>query len=95
MRVRTWKTQWCSCHNAITLKDVEQIYAIDSSLPVRMTRRLSYKYLSLPPFTTINESLAPQVLSRSVAAGIRTICMTGDELDGYFLINYSLHKMWC
>jgi hypothetical protein len=67
--------------NNITWKYVEQFYAIDSSLPIRMAPRLSYKHVSLPPFTAMKVSLAAQVLSHSVAAGITTLCMTGDKLD--------------
>ena len=64
----------------VSWKYVEQFYDIDSSLPIRMAPKLTAKHINLPPFTAMRVSLATQVLSHSVAAGITTLCLTGDKL---------------
>ena len=56
---------------------VEQFFAKDSALPIRMAPKLSRKHLDLPGFTKMRVKFAAQVLSHSVAAGISTMCHLG------------------
>ena len=72
---------FCANKERISWKYIEQFYQIDSSLPIRMAPKLTAKHVSLPPFASMRVCLATQVLSHSVAAGITTLCMTGDKLD--------------
>ena len=43
--------------------------------------RLTERHITLPAFSSMKVSLAAQVLSHSVAAGITTLCMISDKLD--------------
>ena len=43
--------------------------------------RLTERHITLPAFSSTKVSLAAQVLSHSVAAGITTLCMISDKLD--------------
>ena len=67
--------------NKIAWKHIERFYAIDASLPIRMAPRLTERHIALPAFSSMKVSLAAQVLSHSVAAGITTLCMISDKLD--------------
>ena len=49
---------------------IQQFFDMDSAKPVRLAPRLTRKHLELPPFAPLNVSLAAQVLSHSVAAGM-------------------------
>ena len=52
---------------------VEQFYANDCKLPIRMAPKLTNKHVDLPPFSSLRVKYASQILSHSVAAGISTM----------------------
>ena len=64
-------------NSEIKLCHVENFYAIDSSLPIRMAAKVTAKHIELPPFSNMWVCLAVQVLSHSVADDMSTICHLG------------------
>ncbi|XP_025107337.1 uncharacterized protein LOC112572044 [Pomacea canaliculata] len=60
---------------------VENFFKFDKQNSVRMAPKLTEKHMILPPFSKMNVSLAAQVLSHSVAAGISTLVQFGTLPD--------------
>ena len=60
---------------------VVDFYNTDKAMSIRMTPKLTDKYLTLPPFAAMRVNLATQILSHSVAAGIDTLCSLGNLPD--------------
>lgn len=56
---------------------VEEFYEFDQKNCVRLAPKLKKKHVTLPPFSNLKVSLAAQVLSHSVAAGISTLVQLG------------------
>ncbi|KAK7497615.1 hypothetical protein BaRGS_00011255 [Batillaria attramentaria] len=56
---------------------IQQFYHFDQRNSVRMAPKLTDKHITLPPFSTLSVSMAAQVLSHSVAAGIATLAQLG------------------
>ena len=56
---------------------VTEFYYFDQANAIRMAPKLHDKHINLPPFASMRVNLAAQILSRSVAAGISTLCILG------------------
>ena len=54
----------------VSWSHLQEFYDQDASKPIRMAPRLTKRHLDLPPFANLRVSLAAQVLSHSVAAGM-------------------------
>ncbi|GFO19473.1 THAP domain-containing protein [Plakobranchus ocellatus] len=52
---------------------IQQFYDHDSELPIRLAPKLTKRHIELPNFAKLKVSLAVQVLSHTVAAGISTM----------------------
>ena len=57
----------------ISWKYIYDFYKLDSKLQVRMARKLLLKHVILPAFSHLGVAMAAQVLSHSVATGIKTL----------------------
>ncbi len=57
----------------VSWQDIVEFYKFDKKQPIQMAPKLTDKHLDLPPFMAMRVSLAAQVLSHSVAAGISTL----------------------
>ncbi len=57
----------------ITWGILEDLYAYDSRQEIRLCCRLTKKHVHLPPFASMRVRFATQVLSHSVAVGIKTL----------------------
>ncbi|KAL0161347.1 hypothetical protein M9458_045072, partial [Cirrhinus mrigala] len=73
--------------NEITWDILEDLYAYDSHQEIRLCCRLTKKHVHLPPFASMRVRLATQVLSHSVAVGIKTLTdikgLTGQHQQNY------------
>ena len=56
---------------------IQDFYDKDSAKPVRLAPRLTRKHLTMPPFAALSVSLATQVLSHSVGAGMTAMANWG------------------
>ena len=56
---------------------IQQFYDADRSKPTRLAPRLTRRHLELPPFSTLRVKLATQVLSHSVATGMKVMAQWG------------------
>lgn len=57
----------------IAWKYIQEFHDKDSSKPTRLAPRLTSRHLNLPPFSTLRVKLATQVLSHSVASGMKVM----------------------
>lgn len=71
-------------HNAIfedkiaCFEDIISLYNVDSVSNPRLVPRLSEKHITVPPFSSMNVSLATRTLSQSVANGLRYYANAGE-----------------
>ena len=56
---------------------IVKFFEQDSSSPIRLAPKLTKRHLTVPPFSHLRVSLATQVLSHSVAAGMLTLSKYG------------------
>ena len=64
--------------------DIKWEYVVDfynKVISIKMAPKLTDRHISLPPFGAMRVSLAAQVLSHSVAAGINTLCFLKEMPD--------------
>ena len=64
---------------------IVEFHARDSSKPVRLAPKVTLKHVKLPPFSNLRVCLATQILSHSVATGIKIMVQWGilDEEAGH------------
>lgn len=71
----------------ITWGILEDLYTYDSRQEIRLCCRLTKKHVHLPPFASMRVRFATQVLSHSVAVGIKTLAdikgLTGQRQQNY------------
>lgn len=58
---------------SVSWQYIEAFYNFDKDMKIRMAPKLTERHISLPPFTSMRVSLAAQVLSHTVAAGINAL----------------------
>ena len=78
----------------ITWAILEDLYAYDSRQEIRMCCRLTKKHVCLPPFASMRVRLAIQVLSHSVAVGIKTLAQI-KQLKAQPQRNYMAAAQFC
>lgn len=62
---------------SVAWQHVQDFYEKDSSKPIRLAPRLTHRHLTLPPFSPLRVKLATQVLSHSVASGMKVMIQWG------------------
>ncbi|XP_033502419.2 uncharacterized protein LOC117269502 [Epinephelus lanceolatus] len=80
--------------NEITWAILEDLYAYDSKQEIRLCCRLTKKHVYLPPFASMHVRFATQVLSHSVAVGIKTLSEV-KRLTGKLQQNYIAAAKFC
>lgn len=77
----------------VSWKHIVAFYSKDTTLKIRMAPKLTERHINLPAFSAMKVSLATQVFSHSVAAGINTLanlnflppdaCVTAEFLETF------------
>jgi len=73
---------------------LEDLYTYDSKQDIRLCCRLTKKHVHLPPFASMRVRFATQVLSHSVAVGIKTLAQV-KQLTGQAQRNYMAAAKFC